>query len=101
MKEEKITRIEIPCASGQKLVAEINADPCFKEIFVFLEKEDGTYQQLAIVGECYQITPNLDVKPVAGEYAVKVYSDKDSDDWQEEFRIGEYKEENNGTDRQV
>ena len=91
MKEQEKNRIEITCASGKKLVAEVNPDPTgYKEIFIYLEDSDGVCQDLAIVGERYKYTP--DVEPIIGEYSVKVYSDETSDDWQEEIVIKEYKE---------
>ena len=85
-------RIWITCASGAKLFAEVNPDPAgYKEIFISLLTKEGVRQDLAIIGERFDSSPDCDVIPLAGEYSVKVYSDETSDDWTDEFRIKEIK----------
>ena len=85
-------RLKVPCASGKSLVAEVNEDPDYKEIYIYLENDDGTwYQDLAIVGEEYEHAVTRLV-PVPGRYSVKVYADENSEDFNYDFGISEYAE---------
>lgn len=87
-------RIEIEMPNGTKLVAEVNADPDYKEIFIGLEDKDGVWiQDLAIVGEKYKYTDSGEKETIDGEYTIKVYSDEYTEDYTHEFDVKEYKEE--------
>lgn len=93
---EKIT---IPLGDGFSLIAERNPDPDYKEIFVYLRRDDDglVYQDLAIVGEDYSLktdseSGNTATAPISGRYSVKVYSDPDSEEYQHDFRFGRYEE---------
>lgn len=72
-----------------KLVAEKNSDPNFKEVFVGLDDNNGgVIQDLAVIGGAYHFE-DLNVVHDKG-VSVKVYSDKDNEDYTHEFSVGIY-----------
>ena len=90
----KLNKVTVPLKSGSKLIAEANCDPDYKEIFVYLEKDNSVWQDLAIVGEQYEYSDESEsAVPLPGQYSIKVYADKDSEDWTDEFKVAEYKAE--------
>ena len=79
---------------GYRIVAEINVDPDYKEVFVFLEDAEGVcVQDLAIVGEQYKIVHSGRVAPEHGKYRVLVYNDEYSEDYTHEFQVNRYEGE--------
>ena len=89
-------RIELPVSNGKKIVAEVNPDPDYKEIFIFLESERGEVcQDLAIVGENYMYSDDMYpgktvLLPIPGEYAIRVYADAYDECYTNKFVVGEY-----------
>lgn len=74
------------------LVAEEGSDPNYKEVFVGLEDADGVcLQDLAVIGSKY----HYDNDGIVFEDAVsiKVFSDKNKDDYTHEFSIGIHEDE--------
>ena len=90
----EVKRIFIDLGEGNRLVAEMNADDDYKEIFVGIEKDDGTWwQDLAIVGESYHYgedDENYVVIPDHGEYNIKVYGNVLTEDYTEEIKVPLY-----------
>jgi hypothetical protein len=81
--------IVLKLGDGFSLVADSNDMDGYKEIYVYL-REDSTgimHQDLAVVGENYTYGDEGEVKPLHGRYSIKVYSDPDNEDWQQEFVI--------------
>ena len=89
-------RVSIPLSNGKKLVAEVNPDGDFKEIYIGIEDNGGAWwQDLAIVREDYYWNDDeYGIIPMPGRYEVLVYSDCNNEDWTDSFQIGEYEEEN-------
>lgn len=87
-------RITIPLQNGYNLVAEQNSDPDYsREIFIGIMDKNGVwYQDLAIVRNAYTYN-NLDVEWKDDEFEVLVYSDKDNEDFTDDFSIGIYHED--------
>ena len=82
-------KISLPLTGGKKMVAEINPDPDYKEIWIYLEDENGCVtQDLAVIGEKYSYTDE-GVSPEEG-YVLRVYADKDSEDYSDSFEVEEY-----------
>lgn len=73
------------------------AEPDYKEIYIYVEKDGAIWQDLAFVREKYHYDDSQD-RPVAdhGQYEVGVYSDCYNEDFTHEFCIGEWTEEDNG-----
>lgn len=81
-------KISIPLSNGKHLVAEINDDPDFKEIFIGIEDADGYWDQsLAIVRERYKYGNNFEYIPMPNKYDVLIYSDCNYDDYKSVFQI--------------
>ena len=75
------------------LVAERGADTSYNEIFLWLEDRNGVcIQDLAIVGQQYHYDEDLEVVQDE-EIIVRVYADKNDDDYTHSLNIGIYKED--------
>lgn len=73
------------------LVAEVNQDPSYKEIFIGLKDKNGVYiQDLAIVGFQY----HYDGDEVVNERAIsiKVYADAQNEDYTHSFPVDIFEE---------
>ena len=68
-----VKRIEVPVASGKKLVAESFPNDEFDEIVIYLQREDGECQDIAVVSQQYNLSDG-GIIPLPGKYAVKVFS---------------------------
>lgn len=71
-------KVAISLGNDFSLVAEVNPDPAYKELFVYLldERNGLVYQDLAVIGEeyyCGSASPE--------NYSVKVYTDEVDEDW--------------------
>lgn len=89
------SKIVVPLGDGFSLVAEKNADPNYKEIFVYLynEKEGLVHQDLAIVSENYRYKSDEEgTEPIHGSYSVKIYSNPEDENWQQDFNFGRHEE---------
>lgn len=76
-----------------KIVAEKGADHNYNEMFIWIEDKNGVcIQDLVIVGQKYHYDENLDVVQ-DDSVLVRVFANKDDDDYTNEFDIGVYKEE--------
>ncbi|MBQ8248127.1 MAG: hypothetical protein IJZ42_13445 [Lachnospiraceae bacterium] len=83
---EPIAHIEIDLGN-RTLVAETGYEKDYKEIYVGLKEKDGTWiQDLAIIGQKYHISDDLTVVQDKG-ISVKVYADKDKEDYTHDFPI--------------
>lgn len=82
----------IPLESGKKLVAESGTATGYRELYVYLKDEQGVcMQDLVLVSEKYHYDPDTsDPVPEKGLYSVKVYADKDQEDWTNAFTIEEW-----------
>lgn len=86
--KENINKMEIDLGYAT-LVAEKGADTNFKEIFVGLNDKEGNFlQELAVVGGAHHIEGDSVVYEKG--VSVKVYSDKDDEDYTHEFSVGIY-----------
>lgn len=86
--EEKVT-VDLGFAT---LVAEKGSDPNYKEVFIGLEDEKGVWlQDLAVIGGKYHYDNGEVVHDE--EISIKVYSDKDNEDYTHDFSVGVYVEE--------
>jgi len=92
-------KIKLNVTNGKKLVAEINPDPDYKEIFLYLEDEEGAaVQDMVIVGESYSYageSGSQSIVPHPGKYAVRVYGDAYDECYTDYFDIREYDPEIN------
>lgn len=81
--------IVIELSNGYKLVAEQNSDPSYnKEIFVGIFDANGVWHQdLAIIRSSYIIDEDK-VCWKDNQFDVLVYSDKDNEDFTDDFSIG-------------
>ena len=71
------------------LVAEKGFDPNYKEVFIGLEDEQGVWlQDLAVIGGKYHYEKGEVVHD--SEVSIKVYSDKDDEDYTHDFSVGLY-----------
>lgn len=71
------------------LIAEKGSDPNYNEIFVGLEESDGVWlQDIAVIGEKYHYEGDT-VVPDKG-ISVRLYSDKDQEDYTHSFDIDIY-----------
>lgn len=85
-------RVEIPFGE-YKIVAEKGFDPNYNEIFIFLEDKNGVeIQNIAIVGQKYHYDEDCNIVH-DDNVLVRVFTDKDDEDYTNEFEIGVYKEE--------
>jgi len=77
------------------LTAERNSDLTYPEIIVGLEDSSGSWiQDLAIVGSQYHYN---DGEVVCDEgISIKVYSDKENEDFTHDFNVGIYREPEDG-----
>ena len=81
--------IEKVCGNGNRIIASINEDPEYKEIFVGIQTPSGDYQDLAVIGEDYHYPDNSEGPvPDHNTFTVKVYGDSENEDFTEEFTIG-------------
>ena len=86
------SRLEIPLSDGHSLVAEINPDSNYKEIFLSVSNKEKTWlQDLAIVREAY-VYEDLNVVPKSERYEVLVYGDAEKLDYTHRFEIPIFKE---------
>lgn len=87
-------KLAIKLPNGDELVAEINPDTDYKEIFVYLKTTDGYEQDLAIVGASYGY-PNDSLTPsvINDMFHVYVYGSENDECYTEAFEIRKYKEE--------
>lgn len=85
-------RIELQISENTKLVAEINPDKDYKEIFVGVEKDGCWIQDLVRIGKPYEYDSNLNVIMKDG-YRIMVFGDGYSDDCTHDHIVDEYKEE--------
>lgn len=84
-------RVVVDCGDF-KIVADINTDPNYREVFVGLEDKCGTWiQDLAIVRQQYHYE-NGDVVHDKG-INVKVYADANDEDYTHSFDVAIYEEE--------
>ena len=75
------------------LVAEKGTDENYNEIFIGLEDKNGCWlQDLAIVGQKYHYTDDTEVVQDKG-IDIRVYADKDNEDYTHHFEVGVYEEE--------
>ena len=76
------------------LVAEKSTDPTYpNEIIIGLEDKDGSYlQDIAVVGQRYHYNKDNELA-FENELSVKVWADKDNEDYTHEFKIDVYKDE--------
>lgn len=86
---ENPIRIKLP--NGKYLIAEIN-DNDYKEIYITLENENGDYQDIACVGADYTIDDNLGININNGKYYVRIWTDPNCEDWDNEHIITERRE---------
>lgn len=83
-------RMEIDCGEF-KLVAEMNFDKNYREIFVGIETDGVWTQDLAIVGQQYHYADDKIV--YKNSTSVKIYSDAASEDYTHDFVVDLFKEE--------
>ena len=85
MSDKNWNRIEVPLPNGEKIVAEVNPDPAYPEIYVSLEDSDGYYiQDLCIIGSQYD---DKTLDPVRDLFRVLVYGNENSEDFTHEIEI--------------
>lgn len=81
-------RIEMELNDGDKLVAEVNPNKPFREIFIGIKNKDGVWvQDLACVGQDYEINDDLTISNVDNFYKIRVWADHKSDDLTHSFLI--------------
>lgn len=84
-------RVVVDCGNF-KIVADINTDPNYREVFVGLEDKSGTWiQDLAIVGQQYHYENGAVVHDKG--INVKVYADANDEDYTHSFDVSIYEEE--------
>lgn len=87
-------RIEISLNDGDKLVAEVNPNKPFRELFIGIENKDSVWvQDLACVGQDYEIDDDLSVKNVDNFYRVRCWTDHESEDLTHSFLIPRCRED--------
>ena len=75
------------------LVAEKGTDTNYNEIFIGLEDKNGCWlQDLAIVGQKYHYADDEEVVQDKG-IDIRVYADKDNEDYTHHFEVDIYEEE--------
>lgn len=76
------------------LVAEKGTDKNYREIMIGLENKAGCWlQDLAIVGQKYHYIKGAEVVQDKG-VDIRVYADKDNEDYTHHFEVGVYEEDN-------
>ena len=76
------------------LVAEKGTDKNYNEIFIGLEDKNGCWlQDLAIIGQKYHYINHAEVVQDKG-IDIRVYADKDNEDYMHHFEVGVYEEDN-------
>lgn len=88
-------KLELEVTNGKKLVAEINPDLSYKELFVYLEDGQGrSVQDIAVIGEKYSYdetdSDSQNIIPHPGKYVARVYGDANDECYTDCFEIGEY-----------
>lgn len=84
------TELDIPLADGSHLNV-CKGDPLFNEFCVGVYNPSGDYQDLAVIGENYTYDDNdTNPVPIHKEYSVKVYADRDNEDFTNEFIVQQY-----------
>ena len=74
-------KIEVPLNDGDRLVAEVNPNQPFREIFIGIEnKEGGWVQDLACIGQDYEIEDDLSVKNVDNFYRIRLWTDPETEE---------------------
>lgn len=68
-------KVVVPTVLG-KLVAEPGGDPDYPEVFIYLEREDGTQVDLVMAGQ---------IDPDGANIRACLYADTTSDDYTESF----------------
>ena len=88
----KNNKIVIPLSNGYQLVAERNTDQNHnREIFIGITDSNGVWwQNLAFVGNAYEITNDFKTKWKDEEFEVLVYGEADDEDYTGRFKIGLY-----------
>ncbi len=85
-------RIELQISENVKLVAEVNPEAGYKEIFIGVEKDGCWEQDLVIVGKPYSYDSDSHVILNDG-FRVLVYGHAEMEDYTNEFLIDEYEYE--------
>lgn len=85
-------RIELQISEDTKIVAEINSEAEYKEIFIGVERKGLWVQDLAMVGKPYHYDGDLNVVLNDG-YRVVVYGYAETEDYTNDFLIDEWKED--------
>lgn len=85
-------RIELQISENVKIVAEVNPDDDYKEIFIGVEENGIWKQDLAMVGKPYCYDGDLHVVLNDG-FRVLVYGHAEMEDYTNEFLIDEYEYE--------
>jgi len=69
-----------------KLVAE-QGDPAFREVCVGIVGPHGDYQDIALIGQNYNVDNNCDIH-FKDNVLVRVWADKEWEDYTDSFEIG-------------
>ena len=86
-------KIVIPVENGASIVAEQGYDDNYRELFVYLQANDGSViQDLAIVRNAYEYDDDLNTIQKPDEFEVLVYADEDDEDYTDRFEIKRYQE---------
>ena len=85
-------RSEIDCGE-YKLVAEVNPDQSYREIFIGIETDGVWTQDLAIVGQRYHYEEEKTINE--DRLSIKIYADANDEDYTHEFKVDLLKEEEN------
>lgn len=89
--DEQVIKIDLGFAV---LVAGKSTDPLFPEFYVGLEDHDGCYfQDIAVIGQKYHVNNNDCVPTYEDNISVRIWSDKDSEDYTHTFDIEPYEQE--------
>jgi len=85
---EKQVVVDLGFAS---LTAVKGSDPDYKEVFIGLTDKDGVWlQDLAMIGQNYRYVDDEII--FDEELSIKVYSDKDNEDYTHDFTVGLYED---------
>ena len=85
-------KISIVLEDGKKLVADVCPEDSYKEIFIGVEHNDGTYQDLAVVREQYKYD-GAKITPLHGNYSVFVWGNENTDDYTNRIDIKGWEDE--------
>ncbi len=84
-------RLEIPLNDGDRLVAEVNPNKPFREIFIgIVNQNDVWVQDLAVVGQDYEIEDDLSVKNVDNIYRIRLWTDERDENITHDFTVRRY-----------